>query len=128
MADIPALVQYLVNVHDRDGKPIALCMSDGTKWQVWYDAELALKVNPEERLKDRGCFAQIPERTGWLMVYDAYCGGSRDDNDKRNIVKETNYLFLSSDDCPPSWASAAFGSEPRLVIEYPVSHWRLYAL
>ena len=117
MADIPSLVQYLVNVHDRDGKPIALCVSDGTKWQVWYYAELATKLPEDERLEDRECFAQID----WLYVFEPHCGLPTERG--RRSTAATTHLFLSSDDYPPTW----FLHDTVLVREYPVSHWRLYA-
>ena len=70
MADIPALIQDLTRIHQKNSQPVELCMSDGTKWQVWYYAELAAKVPENERLQERECFAQI----GWLYVYETYCG------------------------------------------------------
>ena len=47
-----------------------LCLSDGTKWQVWYYAELAAKMPEHERLRELECFAQID----WLYIFETHCG------------------------------------------------------
>ncbi len=116
MVDIPALIQDLTRIHQRNNNPVVLCVSDGTKWQVWYYAELATKLPEDERLQERECYARID----WLYIYEPHCG---------HLTKEgwistptTTDLFLSSDDYPPAW----FLHDTVLLREYPVSHWRLY--
>ncbi|MGD1020951.1 MAG: tetratricopeptide repeat protein, partial [Verrucomicrobiia bacterium] len=117
MADIPALIQDLTRIHQKNSQPVELCMSDGTKWQVWYYAELATQVPESERLQDHECFARID----WLYVYEAHCGLPAEKG--RLFTATTTHLFLSSDDYPPTW----FLHDTALVREYPVSHWRLYS-
>ncbi len=117
MADIPALVRDLTLSHERENKPVVLCVSDGTKWQVWYYAELATKTPETERLQDHGCFARID----WLYVYEPHCGGPTKEG--RLSTPVTTDLFLSGDDYPPTW----FLHDTVFMREYPVSHWRLYS-
>jgi tetratricopeptide (TPR) repeat protein len=117
MADIPALIQDLAQIHQRTNKPVVLCLSDGTKWQVWYYAELATKTPENERLQASDCFAHFD----WLHIYEPHCG--LPPNEGRLSTPATTDLFLSSDDDPPTW----FPHRTVLVREYPVSHWRLYS-
>ncbi len=117
MADIPAMIQDLARAHKKTGHPVELCMSDGTKWQVWYYGELAAKVPENERVQEFGCFARI----GWLYVYETHCGLPAEAG--RLFTATTTHLFLSGDDDPPTW----FPHDTVLAREYPVSHWRLYS-
>jgi tetratricopeptide (TPR) repeat protein len=117
MADIPALVEDLKRIHEDNRRPVVLCLSDGTKWQVWYYAELATQLPENERLQDRECYARID----WLHVFEPHCGLPTERG--RLSTAATTHLFLSSDDCPPTW----FLHDTVFVREYPVSHWRLYA-
>jgi tetratricopeptide (TPR) repeat protein len=116
MADIPALIQDLARTHQASQQPVVLCLSDGTKWQAWYYAELATKVPENERLKDRKCYARID----WLCIYEPHCG--QPINEGRMSTFTTTHLLLSRDDDPPTW----FPHQTVLLREYPVSHWRLY--
>jgi tetratricopeptide (TPR) repeat protein len=117
MADIPALIQDLERIHRDDNTPIVLCLSDGTKWQVWYYAEIAARLPEDERLQERMCYGQID----WLHFFETHCGLALEKGPLSTAA--TTHLFLSSDDYPPIWLP----HQTELVKEYPVSHWRLYA-
>jgi len=117
MADIPALIQDLTRIHQKNGTRVVVCLSDGTKWQAWYYAELATKLPESERLQERECLAQID----WLSVSEVHCGEPTEQG--RLSTPSSTHLFLSSNDYPPTW----FLHDTVLVREYPVSHWRLYA-
>ena len=131
-SQVPQIVHDLKEIHEKDGKPIVLYASEGTKWQMWYYLEKAVGTKDEQRLQEHGCAAAFD----WIAIYEGYCGRARTDN--RQFLDQTTHLLLSPEDDPPTWVTKNIPltsglvlnselGEPRLLEEYPGSHWRLYA-
>ena len=131
-SDIPNLLRDLKNIHEKTGKPVVLSMGDNWKWMAWYYGEMVVGVKESDRLREYGCVAILD----WLTIYETYCGRAHDGH--RDFAATTTHFFIGPEDEPLDWIPVGYNlgggltlaAQPtptRVVTQYPLSKWRLYA-